>query len=126
MAAVSVHEALQSVAKAHPEARVVAYADLASRMILSSAGSQDPTQEHLDKLCRDALACFAEPMSSLAEQAFGSAHGAVVLDSSGVKLFLRAESGAEDAMCCICDHSVDLAGIVATLRQTLEEFSDEA
>lgn len=126
MTAVGIHKALQSVAKAHPEARVVAYADLASRMILTSAGSQDLTQEHLDKLCREALACFAEPMSALAEQAFGTARGAVVLDSAGVKLFLRAEAETDDAICCICDQSVDLAAIVATLRQTLDEISDDA
>lgn len=123
---VGVQDALQSVAEAHPQARVIAYADLASRMVLSSAGSDDMTQEHLDQLCSDATASFGEPMSALAEQAFGTAHAALVVDGAGVKLFLRAEAETDDAICCICDHSIDLAAFVATLRSTLDDISGNA
>lgn len=126
MAPVGVLEALQSAAKAHPQARVIAYADLASRMVLSSAGSDDMTQEYLDTLCGDATASFGEPMSALAEQAFGTAHGALVLTTTSVKLFLRAEAETDDAICCICDHSIDLAAFVATLRSTLDDISGNA
>ena len=51
-----VAESLGAVVKAFPQARLVAFADLSSRMILSSAGSLATTQEHLDRLCDQARA----------------------------------------------------------------------
>jgi len=119
---VGVVEKIQSVAKACPLARVVAFADLSSRMILCSAGSQNPTQEHLNRLCSDAVSCFDEPLASLAVEAFGEAQGSIVIDGDGVRVFLRSEAEASDVMCCICDHGIDLAGFVAKLRGTLEEI----
>ncbi len=122
----AVVDTLKALVEAHPQARVVAFADLAAPMVLGSVGSDDMTQEHLDQLCRDALASFAEPMSALAEQAFGAGLGSIVIDASGVKLFLRAEAENDDALCCICDHSIDLAAFVATLRDTLDDISEVA
>ena len=115
-------EQVQLVAKAFPLARVVAFADLSSRMILCSAGSEDLTQEHLDRLCRDAMASFDDPLASLAVEAFGDAQGALMIDAEAVRVFLRSEVEQSDVMCCICDHGIDLGGFVATLRSTLEQI----
>ena len=119
----SVVESIQSVAKAYPLARVVAFADLSSRMILCSAGSQNVTQEHLIKLCSDALSCFDDPLSSLAIEAFGEAQGSIVIDYDSVRVFLRSKEEASDVMCCICDPGIDLTGFVVRLQSTLEEIA---
>lgn len=115
-----VPETLGAVVKSFPQARLVAFADLSSRMILSSAGSLRTTQEHLDRLCDQARASFDDPLFSLSVEAFGEPHGAIVMGSDSVRLFLRSEFEPADALCCICDHSIDLAAFVAKIRETLE------
>lgn len=119
----AVVETLRSVVEAYPQTRLVAYADLASRMVLCSAGSEDLTQEHLDQLCREAQTSFSEPLSTLADMAFGRAYGSMVIDGAAVKLFLRSEAESDDVLCCICDHGIDLGAFVARLRETLDEIS---
>jgi hypothetical protein len=117
---VSVTESLGAVVKAFPQARLVAFADLSAKMILSSAGPQRPTQEHLNQLCNQARASFDDPLFSLSVEAFGEPHAAVVLGPETLRLFLRSESEPADALCCICDHGIDLAAFVAKIRETLE------
>ena len=116
-------ETLGAVVKAYPQARLVGFADLQSRMILASSGSKTCTQEHLDALCDQARTSFDDPMFSLSVEAFGEPHAALVMALDGVQIFLRSESEPADALITICDHSIDLAAIVATLRETLETLS---
>jgi hypothetical protein len=120
---VALVDSLKSVVTEYPQARLVAFADMSSRMVLCSAGGEDLTQESFDALCRDAVAGFAEPLSSLATEAFGDAYGAITIDPGGVKLFLRSEVQSDDVLCCICDHSIDLDAFVARIRATLDEIN---
>jgi hypothetical protein len=120
---VGVTESLGAVIKAYPEARLVAFADLSSRMILASIGSKTYTQEHLDGLCEQARTSFDDPMFALSVEAFGEPHAAMVIALDGVQIFLRSESEPADALICVCDHSIDLAGFVATIRETLDGIS---
>lgn len=101
----------------------MAFADLSSRMILASSGGDDTTQERLDRLCNQARASFDDPMFALSVQAFGEPHGAVVLDPSGLRVFIRSETEAADALCCICDPGIDLAAFVAKIRATLDDIT---
>ncbi len=116
-------DSLAAVAKAYPQARVVAFADLSSSMILASQGNQDVTQEHLDRLCKQARASFDDPLFALSVEAFGEPHGAIVMGPDSLRVFLRSEAEPSDALCCICDHGIDLAGFVANIRQTLDDIS---
>ncbi|MCX7287188.1 MAG: hypothetical protein NTW20_06405 [Rhodobacterales bacterium] len=113
-------DSLGDLIKAYPMARVVAFADLSSSMILASKGAEDVTQEHLDLLCRQARASFDDPLFSLSVDAFGEPHGAIVLGEDSLRVFLRSETEPADAICCICDHSIDLAAFVARIRETLD------
>lgn len=117
---------VQAVAKAYPLARVVAFADLSSQMILCSAGNEALNQEHLNRLCDTAMASFDDPLASLAVEAFGEAQGSLVIDADSVRVFLRSEAEPTDVMCCICDHAIDLTGFVATLRSTLEQIGAQS
>ena len=119
----AVSDHLGAVVKAYPQARIVAFADLSSRMILASHGNQPVTQENLDALCEQARTSFDDPLFSLSVEAFGEPHAATVLALDGVKVFLRSENEPADAMVCVCDHSIDLAGFVAKIRETLEKIS---
>ncbi len=118
-----VTESLGAVVKAFPQARLVAFADLSSRMILSSSGTLSTTQEYLDKLCDQARASFDDPLFSLCVDAFGEPHGAVVMGPDNVRVFLRSDTEPADALCCICDHSIDLPAFVAKIRDTLESIT---
>lgn len=118
-----VNESLGAVIKAYPQTRVVAFADLSAVMILASQGKEDVTQEHLDQLCQQARTSFDDPLFSLSVEAFGEAHSAVVMGADGLQVFLRSESDPADALCCICDHGIDLAGFVTKIRETLESIT---
>lgn len=118
-----VNETLGAVIKAYPQTRVVAFADLSASMILASQGKDDVTQEHLNHLCQQARASFDDPLFSLSVEAFGEPHGAVVLGANSVRVFIRSESEPADALCCICEHGIDLAGFVAKIRETLDHIS---
>jgi hypothetical protein len=120
---VAVFESLKAVVDDYPQVRLVAFADLGSSMVLGSVGGEDLTQEHFDALCREAKAGFGDPMASLAEQAFGTAYGTIIIDGGEVRLFLRSQAESDDVMCCICDHSIDLNAFVARISATLDEFS---
>jgi hypothetical protein len=118
-----VAEGLGAVVKAFPQARLVAFADLSSRMILTSAGPMSTTQEHLDRLCNQARTCFDDPMFALSVEAFGEPHTAVVMGPTNLRLFMRSETEPADAFCCICDPGIDLPAFVAKIRETLEGIS---
>jgi hypothetical protein len=119
---VAVTDTLGAVIKAFPQTRVVAFADLSSRTILASQGADDVTQEHLDGLCQQARASFDDPLFALSVEAFGEPHSALVMGDDSVRIFLRSENEPADALCCICDHSIDLAAFVARLRETLDSI----
>ena len=112
---------LAAACKDFPQARVVAFADLSSSMILASQGRANVTQEHLNQLCRQARASFDDPLFALSVEAFGEPNSAVVMDHDSVRVFLRSENDPADAICCICDHDIDLAGFVAKIRWTLDQ-----
>lgn len=118
-----VSEGLGAVVKAFPQARLVAFADLSSRMILTSAGPMSTTQEHLDRLCNQARTCFDDPLFALSVEAFGEPHAAVVMGSSSLRLFMRSEAEPADALCCICDPGIDLPAFVSKIRETLESIT---
>lgn len=118
-----ISESLGAVIKAYPQAIVVAFADLSASMILASQGRDDVTQEHLDRLCKQARSSFDDPLFSLSVEAFDEPHAAVVMGPENVRVFLRSEAEPADAICCICDHSIDLGGFVAKLRETLDQIT---
>jgi hypothetical protein len=118
-----VPESLGAVVTAFPQARLVAFADLSSQMILSSSGSMTTTQEYLNKLCGQARASFDDPLFSLSVEAFGEPHAAIVMGPEALRVFLRSETEPADALCCICDHGIDLPAFVAKIRDTLESIT---
>jgi hypothetical protein len=120
---VGIAEDLGAVVKAFPQARLVAFADLSSRMILTSAGPLSVTQEHLDRLCNQARASFDDPLFSLSVGAFGEPHGAVVMGTDGLRVFIRSDVEPADALCCICDPGIDLGTFVPKIRETLESIT---
>lgn len=115
-----VSETLGNVMKAYPQARLVAFADLSSQMILASQARDEVTQEHLDRLCQQARASFDDPLFGLSVEAFGEPNAAVVMGRNTLRVFVRSEAEPADALCCVCKPDLDLSAFVATLRETLD------
>jgi hypothetical protein len=109
--------------KAYPEARLIAFADLSSRTVLASQTKDEVTQEYLDRLCQQARASFDDPLFSLSVEAFGEPHAAVIMEQTTLRVFVRSEADPADALCCICDPTLDIAAFVASLRDTLDAFA---
>jgi hypothetical protein len=65
----------------------------------------------------------AGQLCALSVEAFGEPHGAVVMGADTVRVFLRSEEEPADALCCICDHSIDLGAFVTKIRETLESIT---
>lgn len=120
---VGVVEKLAAMTAAFPQARTVAFADLSSSTVLASQGRANVTQEQLDILCRQARKSFDDPLFGLSVQAFGEPHSAVLMGPDSLRVFLRSEDDPADALCCLCDHGIDLAAFVAKLRETLQQIS---
>jgi hypothetical protein len=123
---VGVPESLKSVIDAFPAAQIAAFADMSSRMILSSATREDVTQERMVALCGQAKAGFDYPLEGLAVEAFGEAYGAILIDAASVRVFLRSEAESTDALLCVCDHGIDLAPFVVKIRSVLDEISSNS
>ena len=92
-------------------------------MVLASQGRANVTQEHLDRLCREARTSFDDPLFGLSVQAFGEPHSAIVMGPDSLRVFLRSEDDPADAICSVCDHGIDLTGFLAKLRETLHQIS---
>ena len=116
-------DGLGALVKANPQARVVAFADLSSSMILASQGPQMVTQEYLERLLKEARSSFDDPLFSLALEAFAEPQAAILVGETEVKIFLRSEAEPADALCCVCHHGIDLAGFVEQLRETLNSIA---
>jgi hypothetical protein len=116
-------DSLAALVKAYPEARVVAFADLSSQMILASQGTQMVTQEYLEHLCGEARRSFDDPLFSLTLEAFSEPRASVIVGDGSVKVFLRSEVEPADALCCICGYGIDLGGFVERLQETLDSIS---
>lgn len=116
-------DSLASVTKAYPQVQAVAFADLSSSTVLVSQGRANLTQEHLDRLCREARASFDDPLFGLSVQAFGEPLSAIVLGTDNLRVFLRSQDDPADALCCVCDHGIELKGFVAMLRESLQQIS---
>jgi hypothetical protein len=123
---VGVIDSLAALVKAYPQARVVAFADLSSNMILASQGPRVVTQEHLERLCQEARKSFDDPLFSLALEAYGEPGAAIQLGEAELKVFLRSDVEPADALCCVCQHGIDLNGFVTDLRATLASISGAA
>lgn len=116
-------DSLGALVKAYPQARVVAFADLSSNMILASQGQKMVTQEYLERLCKEARSSFDDPLFSLTLEAFGEPRAAILLGDTELKVFMRSETEPADALCCICQNGIDLGGFVEKLRETLDSIS---
>lgn len=118
----SVINHLEEIDTAFDGVRIVAYADLSTRMVLGNVTKTKIGQEHLDALCKQAATAFEGPLLSLADPRADSANDAVILRPDGIMVCLCSASDPTDALLCLCDDSVDIAAILSAGRNALTEI----
>lgn len=98
--------------------QVVAYADLATDMVLVTNKEHSLRREALDALCREASLTLAA-----ADGGAGQCHTAVTVTKDHLKLFLRVTDEAQEALCCICAPDADMATILPAVRAGLSDIA---
>lgn len=102
--------------------QIVAYTDLSSQMVLGNVTKKKIGQEHLDALCKQAVAAFDDPLLSLADTNPDSPNDAIILGLDGIMVCLCSASDPDDALICQCDDSVDVEILLSVCRNVLTEI----
>ena len=103
---------------------LVAFADISSKMVLLSKSKNPVPQEELDGLCLEAAVAFDGALAKLNET--GNPTTAIVANGTGTNVFLRAEPGSNDVLCCMCTTDVDVTALLTAGRATLKKISQDA
>ncbi|MGB7242119.1 MAG: hypothetical protein WBC93_08550 [Sulfitobacter sp.] len=102
--------------------KTIAFADLSTGMILMTNGDASVERNSLDRLCTEA----ALLLSKIGQPQFGDldANTAIAGMQNQIRVFLRAPSEPNDALCCIGTHELDLAAFLPQARACLQRISE--
>lgn len=107
-----------------PGCETLAFADLATMMVLVTNSSNARSREALDRLCAEATLTLGR----VEAPAMGDSTCNTALSASRdrVSIFLRAEQEPSDVLCCICSPEVDISAFLAEARPCLQKISGGA
>lgn len=103
------HNDLVSFRSAFPGCERAVFVDLSTSTVLGSDGAVPIGQEHLDALCAEAEAIFADA---------SSLDMACVLRPTGQRVFFRLRQDAPEILCAVCSSTCDISGMGAALGLT--------
>ncbi len=121
----SVTDALDALRSELPGCALVAYADLKSKLVLSSSAVGQTGQEELDtqsnaaQLLLDGVVAEGAGAVWSATAPDAPADVAMLLTGQTARVFIRASGDAPETLICVCAPDSDLAAVVAKGRQTL-------
>lgn len=113
-----VADILEKLVADHEACRVAAYADLATDMVLVTNKGHNLRREALDALCREASLTLAA-----ADGGAGQCHTALTATRDNLKLFIRTDDEAQEALCCVCSPDVDVRALLPAIRAGLAEIA---
>ena len=123
----TVDEALETLRSEIPGCTLVAFADLSSRLVLSSSSVSQPAREEVDALSDavyqaldGALAEGAQPMWNDEAAKPGMA---MLLTSSEARVVLRSTTAANEALICVCEPNADFRHVLNCGRQALDRIA---
>jgi len=108
---------LDRLTEAHPACRVAAYADIGTKVVLTSSG--DASRDTLNRLCAEARLTLG-PLE-VPPIGTGSCPVAIVAVEGETRLFVRSDSAGDEAIIVVCAEEVDLGQL---LPATQACFSD--
>lgn len=109
----SIKQQLDTFRQSRPYLETIAYSDLVSRTVLFASSDANFAQENLDALTRSARACFLDSRES-------GRSAMVMVRSTEAVLIKRSPRNPNEAICLICDPSVDVGEMRATADSILE------
>ncbi len=113
-------EHLDALRATLPLARLTAFVDLHSELVLINSASYQPRQEELDRLAASA----ARALSS-ANEPSGAANQteAILLTSDNTMVFVRSPIDQNEALCCVCDPSADANAALDGVHTAMDEIA---
>lgn len=105
-----------------PACETLAFADLATSMVLVTNRDTPHERFALDQLCAEGSLLLAA--SDAPRLGAGAARSAVVSAQDQFRLFLRANAEPNDALCCICRSDLDLETFMSEASACLQRISE--
>ncbi|SLN53771.1 hypothetical protein PEL8287_02858 [Roseovarius litorisediminis] len=123
----TIDEELDALRKSALGCSLVAFGDARTRLVLRSSHEKAYHREYLDELCIQAANCF-ELLDAASQADNDSVQErsceAVVLTASNIRMFVRAEDGGPDFLCCVCDFPCISEKLMTTAHKTLGRIAD--
>ena len=102
-----------------PGCRVVAFADLKTRLVLKASHQPDVRRETLDQLCIQA----AQSFDLLSGEGVSIPEDAFALSPEDMRIFMRDAAGTSDLLCFVCGLESDPDQVVALGRKALTSMT---
>lgn len=114
----AIAEHVKSLQDSFDACQIAAYVDLSAKMVLSSASRATVPQEKLDSMCNAASdvltgAASGAVASVLAGEADASLQSAVIVIGDSIHIVQRSFDDPDEALCCLCDATVDVGEIMS-------------
>ena len=123
----TVSEALDTLRSDVPGCTIAAFADLSSRLVLTSSASSKPMQDELNSLS----AAAAEALDGALAEGSGPIWGgdgtdkpdvAMLLTGQEARVFLRSPDNVAEALVCVCAPDSDIAAVLNSGREALQRI----
>lgn len=115
-------DALKSLVESYPALRAVAFADLSTRMVLVSESRTPMLREAFQALCLHGGALLTAVDSDPIDPDT-ACDAAISVDTEGMSVFLRVPGAPDDALCCLCDPTVEVDAFLADARACLTQLA---
>ena len=123
----TVSEALDTLRSEVPGCTLAAFADLSSRLVLSSSAASKPMQDELDKLSSAAAealdGALADGTTSIWQKdGAEKPDTAMLITGQEARVFLRSPDNAAEALACVCAPDSDIAAVINSGREALQRI----
>jgi hypothetical protein len=115
-------DALKMLIEGHPALRAVAFADLSTRMVLISESRTPMLREAFQALCLRGGALLSAVDSDPIDPAT-ACDTALVVEDEDIGVFLRVPGAPSDALCCLCEPTIEIDGFLADARDCLDRLA---
>lgn len=123
----TVSEALDTLRSEVSGCTLAAFADLSSRLVLSSSAASKPMQDELDKLSTAAAealdGALADGTASVwNEDGTEKPDTAMMITGQEARVFLRSPDNVAEALVCVCAPDSDIAAVLTSGREALQRI----
>lgn len=124
-----IRDQIDKLCEEFPACRIVAYADLATGMVLCSNSQARLPQEQLDDLCATAVDLLTGQMAARFMQTILGNPGdavqtALLIEGHCVEVFLRTSPRSTEGLCCDCTAQINLPDFTKAAHDLLVRISD--